>query len=194
MTISKTRFDDNHVNGRGHGGALSVVVQSPETATVKLTDTTFDDNSAIGRGGAVNVLGTRPSSRPPESPCGATRAQGFGGALFTQADSTIKESLFDGNTIDAADATSSTQGGGIYSNSGNQAEPNKMRIVGTSVTNNQATGGDNQQGAGIWTTGIDLKLLNSTSARTKRSIPARVAVASSSIRTRASRARRPAVR
>ena len=62
---------------------------------MKLTDTTFEDNTAIGRGGAVNVSGNRDQAQG--HPCrGARRTRpASAAALFTQADSTIKESIFD---------------------------------------------------------------------------------------------------
>jgi predicted outer membrane repeat protein len=162
VTISKTHFLQNRVIGRGSGGALSIVGE-PGKPTIKLTDSTFDANSALGRGGAVNLEGAETKLKVTRVAMQGNDASGLGGAIFTtQADSTIKDSLFDSNAAAALSGSSSAQGGGIYSNSGNAAEPNTLKIVSSSVTNNEVTGGDTQQGGGIFARGMDLRLLNST--------------------------------
>ncbi len=162
VTISKTLFEDNHVVGNGAGGAIAMDVVPSEKATVKLTDSTFDDNTAVGRGGAFSLTSTAAKLKATRLAVTENEALTYGGGFFFQANATIKESIFDGNVADASGSSSTVQGGAIYANSGNQPESRTLRIVGSSVTNNQVTGGDTQQGGGVFTTGMDLRLLNST--------------------------------
>ena len=162
VTISKTLFEDNHVVGNGAGGAIAMDVVPSEKATVKLTDSTFDDNTAVGRGGAFSLTSTAAKLKATRLAVTENEALTYGGGFFFQANATIKESIFDSNVADASGSSSTVQGGAIYANSGNQPESRTLRIVGSSVTNNQVTGGDTQQGGGVFTTGMDLRLLNST--------------------------------
>ena len=132
---------------------------------MKLTDSTFDDNSAVGRGGAVSLTRHRgASSRRTVVAIIGERGPSFGGG-------DLHPGQRDDQGVDLRRRTSrrhptrssSAQGGGIYANSGNAAggEHAADRPDRASRTT-RSTGGDTQQGAGIYTTGMDLRLLNST--------------------------------
>ena len=161
LSIANTQVGENTAAIEGRGGAISMV-STAEGSTLKLTGVTLNENSAQGRGGAIDFGGLAGQLVAKRIAVVENDARSFGGGLFTGADSTITESVFDSNSVAAATAASSAQGGGIFSHSEDAADAQTMRVSRTSITNNEVTGGDNQEGAGIYTTGVDLRLENST--------------------------------
>ena len=145
----------------GSGGGIAMGPADNERITLKLTDTTVEENTASQLAGGVNVTGTDARFIAKRSAIIENEAESAGG-VYTQADTTFTESAIDTNVATAPDSSSVASGGGVYANYGGGSEANVLRFVRSSITNNEIASGNFQTGAGITASGTDLELINST--------------------------------
>jgi predicted outer membrane repeat protein len=80
------------------GGAISVGTEDT-AASIKITDTTFEDNTAVVRGGALFITETDDSATIDGCLFKGNSA-GLGGAIRNKGTADIKNSVFDGNDAD----------------------------------------------------------------------------------------------
>ena len=145
----------------GSGGGIAMSPADNERITLKLTDTTVEENTASNAGGGVNVRGTDARFIAKRSAIIENEAE-LAGGVFTLADTTFTESAIDANVATAPDSSTVASGGGVYATNGAESEANLLRFVRTSITNNEIASGNFQTGAGITASGSDLELINST--------------------------------
>ncbi len=122
---------------------------------------TLDGNFASSRGGGIDQSGVGGSLALKRVAVTNNDSGGFGGGIFTQSDTKITDSVIDSNSL-AGQTQNLAQGGGFYTNNGSATEQTSVRFVRTSVTNNELTATETQQGAGIFARGADLYLENTT--------------------------------
>ena len=181
LTITKTSFTNNTTTTTGHnhsdtsgqsdagGAAIAFVNHKGDTGnTLTINEGTFTGNQSLGFGGAILLRGAKTmainasefANNQVNNITANTLTQAYGGAiaLDRQADVTIVESIFNGNSAQRS-------GGAIYV--GNLHADGALSITDSNLINNSAT----EHGAAIYldasqpfTTNIARTSLNTNNA------------------------------
>ena len=167
LTVTGLVMDQNRAEGAGQGGAIAMS-SDDDKLKMKLTQVTLAENLAEGRGGALDVAGTKNVLSVKRSAIIDNIAEpneafgiALGGGVYTQAKkSAFTESAVNGNDADASPGASG-RGGGIYLTSEQANKPSKLTLSRTSVTNNSVIHGIQPAGGGIYAVG-DFVSVNST--------------------------------
>jgi hypothetical protein len=168
LRITDLVMDQNRAEGAAQGGAIAMSSDDDNKLKMKLTQVTLAENLAEGRGGALDVAGTKnvlsvKRSAIVDNTTEPNEAFGIalGGGVYTQArKSTFTESAVDGNEAQAT-AGASGRAGGIYLTSEKSSKPSRLTLSRTSVTNNSVTQGIQPAGGGIYAVGAFVSV-NST--------------------------------
>jgi predicted outer membrane repeat protein len=156
FTVTDVDFDGNDASGEdaSQGGGA---IYNEGMGTVDVTDSTFDNNTAIagsGSGGAILNIETDTVLTVDGSTFTGNSAARAGGAIENaQGDADITDTDFDGN--DVAENANPGNGGAIHDGGGN------VTVTGGLVENNTAV-----EGGGFWTNGtltlVDVTFENNT--------------------------------
>ena len=130
-------------------GALAVRSRSrfrqPEKATIKLTDSTFEDNSAAGRGGAVRPPWNRDEAQDDSRRDAGEREPGLWRRdLFRRPTPPSRNPSWMGTRLRRPPRHRRHWAAASTRPRATQPEANTLKIISSSVTNNQLDGGNNQ--------------------------------------------------
>ncbi len=155
LTIGNTSGVNFTNNTAGGGGAIYHNGNSP----FSVSNSTFQNNTALGNGGAMVVASALASLNVSNSTFTGNTAQDDGGAIVNNAiPATITNSLFQNNSVTST--VGNSEGGAIQN--GPTADQTTIRLssfIGNSVTN---TNNNNAHGGAISSDGANFTLANVT--------------------------------
>jgi RTX calcium-binding nonapeptide repeat (4 copies) len=175
LTVGDTLLSGNEVLANGSGGAIAVQGRSGRLTRLLVRDSTLDENTTAGAGGAINLnrddLSTRLRLTLARSAVTENETSGFpggnasGGGISVEGNASVIDSIVAGNSISGG---ANVYGGGIHMTNHPLVGPAPtttvaLRVIRSSVTENTIIGGTStRNGAGIYAAGTDLEAVNAT--------------------------------